>query len=157
VEQGKRVHAFARHFKRDDLKIVVFRPDSEINDPHSPAVQFANQPLWADSFADLATIGCFGELFSGHRRQRDESSLCRLCRSLTRCDFGSEFVVISASASQVRGSIGQGKLERGMKNMFYELPAIHVDAGIHTRRSRALCVARLAQVAAPTDRRDGNT
>src|SRR5260370_38708969 len=49
------------------------------------------------------------------------------------CDFGSEFVIISASASQVRSSIGQRKLERGMKNMFYELPAINVGAGIHTK------------------------
>ncbi len=42
---------------------MVVRPNSEINGPHSPAVQFANQPVWTDPFADLATIGCFGELF----------------------------------------------------------------------------------------------
>jgi hypothetical protein len=99
---------------------VVVRPNREINDPHSPAVQVANQPVWTDPFADLATIGCFGEPF----QVTVDSAMNRRCVVSVvlqqGCDFGSEFGIISARASQVRSSIGQRKLERRMKNMFYE-------------------------------------
>src|SRR5258708_29618931 len=100
-------------------------------------------------------IGCFGEPF----QVIVDSAMNRCCVVFVvlqqGCDFGSEFGINSASASQVRSSIGQRKLERGMKNMFYELPAIHVGSGIHTEavesslRSQA-CPSRSSRPTAST-------